>query len=59
MAKTAARMPLDGIAISRVMQETYLDSQGVGKEFDHMRFYRGAAASFALDTGSSRAGHRK
>lgn len=60
MARTAACMPLDGMAISRVMQETFLDSQGVGKEFDHMRFYRGEAALLAPATGSRfRAGRRK
>lgn len=60
MARTAARMPLDGIAISRVMQETCLDSQGVGKEFDHMNFYRGAVPSLAPATASRiGAGRRK
>ena len=48
MARSAARMPLDGIAISRVMLETYLDSQGVGKEFDHAPFYRNALPQAGL-----------
>lgn len=66
MARSAARMPLDGIAISKVMMEIYLDSQGVGKEFDHAHFYRSAmlqaepAAAVRVPTKRSRpAGGRK
>jgi enoyl-CoA hydratase/carnithine racemase len=40
MAALAARMPLDGIAISRVMLDAVLDALSVGKEFDQTDFYR-------------------
>lgn len=39
MADAAARMPLDGLAITKLMRETWLDSQSVGREFDQARFY--------------------
>lgn len=42
MAARAARMPLDGIAISRVMLDAVLDAHSVGKEFDQAGFYRAA-----------------
>lgn len=39
LARTAARMPSDAMSLSKVMVESYLDSQAVGKEFDHAAFY--------------------
>jgi enoyl-CoA hydratase/carnithine racemase len=54
LARQAARMPMDGIRISKVMLETYLDSQGVGKEFDHATFYAGMAEAASGSGGSCR-----
>lgn len=39
MARAVARMPLDGIAMSKINVETSLDAQGVGREFDMAGFY--------------------
>jgi enoyl-CoA hydratase/carnithine racemase len=50
MARAAARMPMDGMAISKVMMETYLDAQSVGREFDQARFH---AMAMSGDTGGS------
>jgi enoyl-CoA hydratase/carnithine racemase len=44
LARRAARMPLDGIAMSKLMMETVLDAQGVGQEFDMAGHYRSALA---------------
>lgn len=52
LAKSAARMPLDAIAMSKLMIETCLDAQGVGQDFDMTGFY---AASAPLLGGFSRA----
>lgn len=52
MAARAARMPLDGIAISRVMLDAVLDAHAVGKEFDQAGFYR---AAIPVPAGSRRA----
>lgn len=39
MARAAAKMPLDGIAMSKIQLETCLDANGVGREFDMAGFY--------------------
>ncbi len=39
MAHAVTRMPLDGIAMSKINVETCLDAQGVGREFDMAGFY--------------------
>lgn len=39
MARAAAKMPLDGISMSKINMETCLDAQGVGREFDMAGFY--------------------
>ena len=39
-ATRIARIPLDGIVMSKLAVETCLDSQGVGQEFDMAGFYR-------------------
>ena len=39
MARAVARMPLDGIAVSKINAETCLDAAGVGREFDMAGFY--------------------
>jgi enoyl-CoA hydratase len=39
MAMRIAKMPLDGIAISKIILESCLDTQGVGREFDAVPFY--------------------
>ena len=38
-ALAAARMPLDGIAMTKVLLEAFLDTQGVGQDFDMTGFY--------------------
>ena len=47
MARSAARIPLDGIAMSKLMIETCLDSQGVGQDFYMAGFYAGSIPSTA------------
>ncbi len=42
LARDCCKMPLDGIAMSKLMMESYLDGQGVGEEFDHIPFYAAA-----------------
>lgn len=39
LARAVTRMPLDGIAMSKINVETSLDAQGVGREFDMAGFY--------------------
>lgn len=39
IARAVTRMPLDGIAMSKINVETCLDAQGVGREFDMADFY--------------------
>ena len=34
IAQSAARMPLDGVAMTRLLLEAFLDTQGVGQDFD-------------------------
>jgi enoyl-CoA hydratase/carnithine racemase len=38
-AEHAARMPLDGVAMSKLLLEAFLDTQGVGQDFDMAGFY--------------------
>ena len=38
-AQAAARMPLDGVAMTKVLIEAFLDTQGVGQDFDMAGFY--------------------
>jgi enoyl-CoA hydratase len=43
-----ARMPLDGVVMSKMLQQPVLDASGVGREFDMAGFYAiGAGASTA------------
>lgn len=48
MGAAAARMPLDGMAMTKLLRETYLDSQSVGREFDQARFYAAGLRSVAV-----------
>lgn len=41
-AGNAARMPLDGVAMSKLLVEAFLDTQGVGQDFDLAGFYADA-----------------
>lgn len=49
LARSIAKAPLDGIAMSKLMVESFLDGQGVGEEFDAAPFHaaslRAAAAA--------------
>lgn len=38
-ASRAARVPLDGVAMSKLLLEAFLDTQGVGQDFDMAGFY--------------------
>ena len=38
-AQAAAKMPLDGVAMTKLLLEAYLDTQGVGQDFDMAGFY--------------------
>lgn len=42
MAAAAAQMPLDGLAMTRILFEAFLDTQGVGQDFDMAELYAGA-----------------
>ncbi len=42
LARAVTRMPLDGVAMSKINVETCLDAQGVGREFDMAGFYAAA-----------------
>lgn len=52
LARSVAKVPLDGIAMSKLMLETCLDAQGVGQDFDMAGFY---AASMPVDGTSNKA----
>jgi enoyl-CoA hydratase/carnithine racemase len=39
VANAAAQMPLDGVAMTKVLLESFLDTQGVGQDFDMADFY--------------------
>lgn len=41
-ARGAARMPLDGIAMTKLLFEAFLDTQGVGQDFDMAGFHADA-----------------
>ena len=45
MAQLAARMPLDGVAMTKLITEAFLDTQGVGQDFDMAGFYGDSMAS--------------
>ena len=51
MARAVTRMPLDGIAMSKINVETSLDAQGVGREFDMAGFYAASMQRAWDDTG--------
>ena len=51
MARAVTRMPLDGIAMSKINVETSLDAQGVGREFDMAGFYAASMQRAGDDTG--------
>lgn len=38
-ARAAARMPLDGVVMSKMLQQAVLDSHGVGRDYDMASFY--------------------
>lgn len=44
-AKAAALMPLDGVAMTKVLLECFLDTQGVGQDFDMAGFYASSMVS--------------
>ena len=45
MARQSARMPLDGIAMTKLLMEAFLDTQGVGQDFDMAGFYASRPAT--------------
>ena len=47
-AEAAARMPLDGVAMTKLLLEAFLDTQGVGQDFDMAGLYADSMA-FAPD----------
>lgn len=49
-AEAAARVPLDGIAMSKLLLEAFLDTQGVGQDFDMAGLY--ADSLWAAQPGS-------
>jgi enoyl-CoA hydratase/carnithine racemase len=55
MARAVTRMPLDGIAMSKINVETSLDAQGVGREFDMAGFYAASLQRAWDDTGDGAA----
>jgi len=55
IARTIAKMPLDGIAISKLMFETCLDAQGVGQDFDMAEFYAAKLPTGGPSSGAHRA----
>ena len=59
-AVAAARTPLDGVAMTKVLLEAFLDTQGVGQDFDMTGFYadslqaaQGAMGAIAASAGSA------
>ncbi|MGE4242719.1 enoyl-CoA hydratase/isomerase family protein [Ramlibacter sp.] len=57
-ARSAARMPLDGIAMSKLLFEAFLDTQGVGQDFDMAGFYADSLNAAQQAAGQT-AGDRK
>lgn len=54
MARRVAHMPLDGIVMSKMLQQSVLDASGVGREFDMAAFYAsGLHALAASETGAA------
>lgn len=53
-AESAARMPLDGVAMTKLLLEAYLDTQGVGQDFDLAGFHADALqAAMAQSRGTT------
>ncbi len=48
-AQAAARMPLDGVAMTKLLLEAFLDTQGVGQEFDMAPVYADSLRLAELD----------
>lgn len=48
-AQAAARMPLDGVAMTKLLVEAFLDTQGVGQEFDMASLYADSLRLAELD----------
>jgi enoyl-CoA hydratase/carnithine racemase len=42
MAAAVSRMPIDGITMSKMLQQAVLDGHGVGRDFDQAGFYAAA-----------------
>ena len=59
MAHAVTRMPLDGIAMSKINVETCLDAQGVGREFDMAGFYAATMQRYWEDATARPAGEAK
>ena len=51
-AQNAARMPLDGVAMTKLLVEAFLDTQGVGQDFDMAEQYAASMNSFANAAGT-------
>jgi enoyl-CoA hydratase/carnithine racemase len=47
LARSIAKVPLDGIAMSKLMVESFLDGQGVGEEFDAAPFHAASLRAVA------------
>jgi enoyl-CoA hydratase/carnithine racemase len=56
-AHSAARMPLDGVAMSKIVMEAFLDTQGVGQDFDMAELYADAMQAVFPDTGQAVTSH--
>jgi hypothetical protein len=48
-AQAAARIPLDGVAMTKLLLEAFLDTQGIGQEFDMAPLYADALRLAELD----------
>ena len=48
-AQSAARMPLDGVAMTKLLLEAFLDTQGIGQEFDMAPLYADSLRLAELD----------
>lgn len=48
-AQAAARMPLDGVAMTKLLLEAFMDTQGIGQEFDMAPLYADALRLAELD----------
>jgi len=58
MARAVTRMPLDGLAISKINIETCLDAQGVGRDFDMAGFFAVSMQQCFGSIASPRRGNR-